>query len=35
MKKFLSVLLTVLLLAAMLALIMIFYTGHGSFVYEG
>lgn len=35
MKKFLSVCFTILILAAMLALIMIFYTGHGSFVYEG
>lgn len=35
MKKFSSVFFTVLVFAAMLALIMIFYTGHGSFVYEG
>lgn len=35
MKKFLSVCFTILILVAMLALIMIFYTGHGSFVYEG
>ncbi len=35
MKKFLSICFTILILAIMLALIMIFYTGHGSFVYEG
>ncbi len=35
MKVILQKLLTVLLYVAMLALIMIFFTGNGTFIYEG